>query len=453
VGRADRRRGGRAHRGLAVLRHEPVALPAAAHGRGRPDAEQIGRIFREESGRSVATLIRVFGDIDLAEDAVQEAFTIALDRWARDGLPPNPGGWITTTARNRAIDRLRRDRRGRELLDEVARSSPDDIEPAAEQQQDREAEAEGGGRVVDDRLRLIFMCCHPALSLEAQVALTLRLLGGLSTEQVAKSFLVTEPTMAQRLVRAKRKIAGAHIPFRVPGHHELPDRLDAVLGVVYLIYNAGADQPEVPGEPSLRGEAIRLARLLAGSMPDEPEVAGLLALLLLTDARQAARYDDDGSLVLLRDQDRSRWAHRKTAEGRRVVEACVRRDQAGPYQLHAAINAVHAEAATFADTDWPRIAALYDHLFALDPSPVVALNRAIAVAEVDGPEAGLALLDELDGLDRYHAFHVARGELLVRTGDVQQGREALLRAATLAPTEPTRRHLRERTEQLAPQVG
>jgi len=408
---------------------------------GRPDAAEIGRIFREESGRSLATLIRVLGDVDRAEDAVQEAFAVAVERWAHDGLPPNPGGWITTTARNRALDRMRRERRGRELLDELARLTPDDGEPPHD-------EGEDGGRVVDDRLRLIFMCCHPALSLEAQVALTLRLLGGVSTARVASAFLVTEPTMAQRLVRAKRKIAAAHIPFRVPPDRQLPDRLDAVLGVLYLIYNAGADQPEPLGEPSLRSEAIRLARLLAGLMPDEPEVAGLLALLLLTDARQAARYDEDGSLVLLRDQDRTRWSRPLIMEGQRIVRACLRRDQPGPYQLQAALNAVHADAVMFADTDWPQIVALYDHLLALDPSPVVMLNRAIAVAEVEGPEAGMALVDTLDGLDRYHAFHAARGELLVRTGDVARAREVLLRAAALAPTAATRRHLRHRAEQV-----
>jgi RNA polymerase sigma-70 factor, ECF subfamily len=409
---------------------------------GRPDAEEIGGIFRAESGRSLATLIRVLGDVDLAEDAVQEAFAIAMDRWARDGVPPNPGGWITTTARNRALDRLRRDRRGRELLDQVARLTIDDRQQPDDEEQE-------GGRVEDDVLRLIFMCCHPALSLEAQVALTLRLLGGMSTKQVAAAFLTTEPTMAQRLVRAKRKIAAAHIPFRVPADRQLADRLDAVLGILYLIYNAGADQPEPLDQPSLRGEAIRLARLLAGLMPDEPEVAGLLALLLLTDSRQAARYDEAGSLVLLRDQDRTRWSRRLIAEGQQIVRACLRRDHPGPYQLQAAINAVHADAVTFADTDWPQIVALYDHLLALDPSPVVALNRAIAVAEVDGPQAGLALIDALDGLDRYHPFHAARGELLVRTGDVDQAHEVLLRAAALAPTDATRQHLRHRAEQLA----
>ncbi|HSK95218.1 MAG TPA: DUF6596 domain-containing protein [Euzebyales bacterium] len=409
----------------------------------RPDADEIGRIFRAESSRALATLIRVVGDVDLAEDAVQEAFAIAIARWTVDGLPPNPGGWITTTARNRALDRVRRERRGRELLDELSRLASDDVPRAVDD------EDPAGAWVVDDRLRLIFMCCHPALSLEAQVALTLRLLGGLSTTQVAAAFLVTEPTMAQRLVRAKRKIAAAHIPFRVPAERDLADRLDAVLGVLYLIYNAGADQPEVPGAPSLRGEAVRLARLLSGLLPDEPEVAGLLALLLLTDARQAARYDDDGALVLLRHQDRTRWSRRLIAEGQEILRACLRRDRPGPYQLQAAVSAVHADAVTFADTDWPQIVALYDHLLALDPGPVVALNRAIAVAEVHGPEMGLALVDALDGLDGYHAFHVTRGELLARCGQVAQARAALSRAATLAPTEVTRRHLRDRAELLA----
>jgi RNA polymerase sigma-70 factor, ECF subfamily len=379
---------------------------------------------------------------------VQDAFAIALDRWARDGLPANPGGWITTTARNRALDRLRRDRRGRELLDEIARLEPH-LEPDLEPDQEPREDDGQGGRVVDDRLRLIFMCCHPALALEARVALTLRLLGGLTTAQVAHAFLVTEPTMAQRLVRAKRKIAAAHIPFRVPADRELPDRLDAVLGVLYLIYNAGADQPEPAGSPSLRTEAIRLVRLLVGLMPDEPEVAGLLALLLLTESRQAARYDEDGALVLLRDQDRTRWSRQLITEGQEIVRACQRRAHPGPYQLQAAINAVHADAARFAETDWPQIVALYDHLLALDPSPVVALNRAIAVAETEGPDAGLRLIDALDGLERYHAFHVARGELLACTGDVEQARATLLRAAALAPTATTRQHLRHRAEQVA----
>lgn len=410
---------------------------------GRPDAEAIGRIFREEAGRSLAALLRVLGDVDHAEDAVQEAFTTALDRWPRDGLPPNPGGWITTTARNRAMDRVRRERRGRELLDELSRLAAGDADPG-----DAEDQESAGEPVGDDQLRLIFMCCHPALSLEAQVALTLRLLGGLSTEQVATAFLVTEPTMAQRLVRAKRKIAAAHIPFRVPADRELADRIDAVLGVVYLIYNAGADLAAPPGGISLRTEAIRLARLVVELMPDDPEAAGLLALLLLTESRQAARYREDGSLVLLREQDRTCWSRELIADGQHILRACLLVDRPGPYQLQAALNAVHADAVTFADTDWLQIVALYDHLLALDPSPVVALNRAVAVAEVEGPAAGLALIDGLAGLDRYYALHVTRGELLARSGLVQQAREALLRAATLAPTEPTRRHVRHRIEQL-----
>jgi RNA polymerase sigma-70 factor, ECF subfamily len=410
------------------------------------DAEAIGRIFREEAGRSLAALIRLLGDVDRAEDAVQEAFTSAMDCWTRDGLPPNPGGWITTTARNRAFDRLRRERRGRELLHDLGRLTPPDDEPPGDEPPDDDGT---GGSVVDDQLRLVFMCCHPALSLEARVALTLRLLGGLTTEQVATAFLVTEPTMAQRLVRAKRKIADAHIPFRVPADRELADRLDAVLGVVYLVYNAGVDEPTPDGAPSLRAEAIRLARLLAALMPDDPEVAGLLALLLLTESRQAARYDADGSLVLLRDQDRARWTGDLIAEGQRLVRACLLAGRPGPYQVQAAINAVHADARTFADTDWPQIVALYDHLLELDPSPVVALPLAVAVAEVAGPEAGLVLVDGLTGLDRYAAFHVARGELLARTGSIEAAGEELQVALALAPTDATRRHLRHRLERFA----
>lgn len=393
----------------------------------------------------MATLIGAFGDIDLAEDAVQEAFAVALDRWAVAGPPANPGGWITTTARNKALDRLRRERRGHELLAEAARIV--EVDPAAGPSGEGHAE-EGGARVTDDRLRLIFMCCHPALSLEAQVALTLRLLGGLTTEQVAAAFLVAVPTMAQRLVRAKRKIAGAHIPFRVPPDHELPGRVAAVLGVLYLVYNAGADQPAGPGEPSLRAEAIRLARLLAALMPDDAEAVGLLALLLLTESRQAARFDDDGALVLLADQDRSRWSRRLIREGHDLVRACLRRDQPGPYQVQAAINAVHADASTFADTDWRQIVELYDHLLALDPSPVVALNRAIAVAEVEGPDAGLAVVEGLGGLDGYHAWHATRGELLVRLGSFEEAAVALARGAELAPATATADHLRRRADLL-----
>ncbi len=393
------------------------------------DQAEVGRIFREESGRSVAALIRVFGDIDVAEDAVQEAFAVALRKWPRDGLPPNPGGWITTTARNRALDRLRREARGQELLSEVAVLSPVHDDPGMP------AEV---GSVPDDRLRLIFTCCHPALSTEAQVALTLRLLGGLSTKEVARSFLVAEDTMAHRLVRAKRKIKAARIPYRVPEAHELPERLRPVLAVVYLVYNAGLTSP---AEPGLCAEAIRLARTLAALMPDEPEVAGLLALLLLTESRRGSRTRPDGSLVLLGEQDRTRWDRALIAEGQAIVRRCLRRNQPGPYQLQAAINAVHADAATVEQTDWSQVVALYDHLLEVAPTPVVALNRAIAIGEVHGPAAALALVDELD-LDNYHPFHATRADLLRRLGRHREAAAAYQRAAAMAPTDAERDFLR-----------
>jgi RNA polymerase sigma-70 factor (ECF subfamily) len=393
------------------------------------DEAEVGRIFREETGRSVAALIRAFGDIDLAEDAVQEAFAVALRKWPGDGLPPNPGGWITTTARNRAIDRLRRESRGRELLGEVAVLSPGNDDPSAPKKE---------GPVQDDRLRLIFTCCHPALSTEAQVALTLRLLGGLSTTEVARSFLVTEPAMAQRLARAKRKIKAARIPYRVPEEHELPDRLRPVLAVVYLVYNAGLTSP---AEPALCLEAIRLARIVATLMPDEPEVDGLLALLLLTESRRASRTRPDGSLVLLGEQDRGRWDRALIGEGHAIVRRCLSRNQPGAYQLQAAISAVHADAATIEETDWTQIVALYDHLLALAPTPVVALNRAIAIGEVQGPAAALALVDDLD-LDNYHPFHATRADLLRRLGRDGEAAAAYQRAAALAPTDAERDFLR-----------
>jgi RNA polymerase sigma-70 factor (ECF subfamily) len=393
------------------------------------DEAEVGRIFREESGRSVAALIRVFGDIDVAEDAVQEAFAVALRKWPGHGLPPNPGGWITTTARNRAIDRLRRELRGRELLSEVAVLSPGNDDPGP---------AEKEGPVQDDRLRLIFTCCHPALSMDAQVALTLRLLGGLSTEEVARSFLVAEPTMAQRLARAKRKIKAARIPYRLPEEHDLPERLRPVLAVVYLVYNAGLTSP---AEPGLCPEAIRLARILATLMPDEPEVAGLLALLLLTESRRPSRTRPDGSLVLLGEQDRRQWERTLIKEGQAIVRRCLRRNQRGAYQIQAAINAVHADAATLEQTDWSQIIALYDQLIAIAPTPVVALNRAIAIAEVQGPAAALALVDELD-LHNYHPYHATRADLLRRLGRNSEAATAYDRAAALAPTDSERDFLR-----------
>jgi RNA polymerase sigma-70 factor (ECF subfamily) len=398
------------------------------------DEVTVGRIFREEAGRAVACLVRQFGDIGLAEDSVQDAFATAVSTWVRDGLPPNPGGWIITTARRRAIDRLRREARGRELAVHAhVPMSPDDP-------------IEDDDAVVDERLRLIFTCCHPALSTEAQIALTLRLLGGLTTAEVARSFLVPEPTMAKRLVRAKHKIKAARIPYRVPREAELTDRLRSVLGVLYLIYNAGAG---APSGVDLRQEAIRLTRILARLMPDEPEVLGLLALLLLTESRQPARSRDDGSLVVLAEQDRSTWDRALIAEGQELVRACLRRDQPGAYQLQAAINAVHADAPSMEDTDWPQIVALYDHLLELAPTPVVALNRAIAVAEVDGPEAGLALVDELD-LDGYYLLHATRADLLQRIGRPHDAARAYQRAARLAPTAHERSFLDARVDEVTP---
>jgi RNA polymerase sigma-70 factor (ECF subfamily) len=383
----------------------------------------VGRIFREEFGRSLAAMIRAFGDIDLAEDAVQEAFELALARWPDHGLPPNPGGWITTTARNRAIDRLRRESRGRELLKQAVMLSDDESEPSEEMV-----------TVEDERLRLIFTCCHPALSQAAQVALTLRLLGGLSTGEVARAFLVAEPAMAQRLVRAKRKIKLARIPYRVPDDHELPDRLRPALAVIYLIYNAGLG---ADGNSGLCAEAIRLARVLVSLMPDEPEVSGLLALLLLAESRRPSRVAADGSLVLLADQDRSQWDHAKIAEGRVILRRCLIGNQPGPYQLQAAIAAVHADAVAAEETDWPRIITLYDQLLLVAHTPVVALNRAIAIAEVHGPAVALAVVDELE-LNGYYPFHATRADLLARLARTTEADDAYQRAAALAPTDAER---------------
>ncbi|MDD7940298.1 sigma factor [Actinomycetospora lutea] len=384
-----------------------------------PSSAAITRIVTEEYGRCVATLTRVLGDIDLAEDAVQDALTVALTRWPDEGVPPNPGGWIVTTARRRAIDRLRRDAVGRDKEARAAREEPEQDEP------------EEGGPVHDDRLRMIFTCCHPALALPARVALTLRLLGGLETPEIARAFLVPEATMAQRIVRAKNKIRAARIPYRVPHDADLPDRVPGVLAVVYLVFTEGH---ATATRDDLAAEAIRLGRLLAELMPDEPEVLGLLALMLLTEARRPARRAADGSRVLLADQDRARWDAGLVAEGLDLVRRCLRRDAPGPYQLQAAINAVHASAPDTASTDWAQIVALHDQLLALAPSPTVALNRAVALAETAGPAAALTIVEQLaERLDRYHLLHAVRADLLARLGRGEEARDAL--DAALARTE------------------
>ncbi|HYK69626.1 MAG TPA: RNA polymerase sigma factor [Streptosporangiaceae bacterium] len=370
----------------------------------------VEAVFRREYGRCVATLIRFLGDIDVAEEAVQDAFTVAVARWPSHGLPPNPGAWIVTTARNRAIDRLRResvrDERHAQAHHLYGADAADDI-PRQEE------------TVPDDRLRLIFTCCHPALNRAAQVALTLRLLGGLETPEIARAFLVPEATMAQRIVRAKRKIRNARIPYRVPAEAELPGRLTPVLAVVYLIFNEGyAATVGSLLRLDLCGEAIRLARLLAELMPGEPEARGLLALFLLLHSRSAARVRADGSLIRLADQDRRLWDRDLIAEGQAIVRESVRRGRPGPYQIQAAINAVHSVAPSFDSTDWQAILTLYDQLYALTPTPVIALNRAVALAEVRGPAAGLAAVDDLRRaeLDTYYLFHAARADLLRRLG-------------------------------------
>jgi len=403
------------------------------------DRAAVERVFRDDYGRAVATLTRLVGDVGAAEEAVQEAFAVALETWPRTGVPPSPTGWIVTTARNRAIDRARRE----------AQRDDKHAAAAALAEQLRPDEPQEVGPVQDDRLRLVFTCCHPALAPEARVALTLRLIAGLQTAEIARAFLVSETTMAQRLVRAKNKIRAAHIPYRVPDEHELPDRLTPVLAVVYLVFNEGylASDGTNADREDLVAESIRLARLLVDLMPDEPEALGLLALLLLTAARRPARFDAAGDLVLLPDQDRAVWDAALIAEGQDLVRRCLRRNRPGPYQLQAAIAAVHSDAATADATDWAQIVAIYDQLLAIAPSPVVALNRAVAVSEARGPQEALALVDSLD-LDGYHLAHAVRAELLRRTGDVQGAGTAYTRALDLVQNPAERRHLERRLASL-----
>jgi RNA polymerase sigma-70 factor (ECF subfamily) len=413
--------------------------------------ETLEAVFRREAGRCTATLIRVLGDIDLAEDAVAEAFAVAAEQWPVRGLPPNPGGWITTTARNRAIDRLRREATRNQRHLAAHRLHTDDMEPdPTDGLDDLDAFVDV---VTDDQLRLMFLCCHPALAPDAQVALTLRLLGGLDTPEIARGFLVPEATMAQRIVRAKRKLRDNHAPYRIPRPAELPDRLQAVLAVIYLIYTEGhtATTGDSLTRIDLSTEAIRIGRVLADLMPDEPEAIGLLALMLLTEARREARVDPDGFMVRLADQDRTRWDRSLIDEGHQLVRACLRRNQPGPFQIQAAIAAVHADAPDARSTDWSQIVALYDQLHEVSPTAVVQLNRSVALAELRGIPAGLDALASIASpqLQDYQPYHATRADLLARAGDYDDARAAYDRAIALT-TNPTERAFLQRQRNRCP---